>query len=32
MRLAGMARAAADVIPLDADEKLADMILAAAAS
>jgi len=32
LRLAGMARAAADVIPLDADEKLADMILAAAAS
>jgi UDP-N-acetylglucosamine--N-acetylmuramyl-(pentapeptide) pyrophosphoryl-undecaprenol N-acetylglucosamine transferase len=32
LRLAGMARAAADVIPLDADEKLADMILAAATS
>jgi UDP-N-acetylglucosamine--N-acetylmuramyl-(pentapeptide) pyrophosphoryl-undecaprenol N-acetylglucosamine transferase len=32
LRLAGMARAAADVIPLDADEKLADMILAAAAT
>jgi UDP-N-acetylglucosamine--N-acetylmuramyl-(pentapeptide) pyrophosphoryl-undecaprenol N-acetylglucosamine transferase len=30
LRLAGMARAAADVIPLDADEKLADMIVAAA--
>ena len=32
LRLAGMARAAADVIPLDADEKLADMIIEAAAA
>jgi UDP-N-acetylglucosamine--N-acetylmuramyl-(pentapeptide) pyrophosphoryl-undecaprenol N-acetylglucosamine transferase len=30
-RLARMSRAAADVIPLDADEKLADLVLAAAA-
>ena len=30
LRLLGMSRAAADVIPLDADEKLADMILEAA--
>jgi UDP-N-acetylglucosamine--N-acetylmuramyl-(pentapeptide) pyrophosphoryl-undecaprenol N-acetylglucosamine transferase len=29
LRLLGMSRAAADVIPLDADEKLADMILEA---
>jgi UDP-N-acetylglucosamine--N-acetylmuramyl-(pentapeptide) pyrophosphoryl-undecaprenol N-acetylglucosamine transferase len=30
-RLAAMSRAAADLIPLDADEKLADLVLAAAA-
>ena len=32
LRLAGMARATAGVIPLDADEKLADMIIEAAAA